>query len=245
MRLLLTCFVLLGLAMSDLSCHAEDATRLYPEVADFLDARVAEFDQIPAGRRAELRQLTDYVAEQRAAAEPARMTFICTHNSRRSHLAQLWAAVGAARYGVEGVETFSGGTEATAFNQRAVAAVRRAGLRIEALSKAPSKAPAEADNPRYEVRFSDSAEPQTAFSKVYDESPNPTAGFCAVMTCTSADRACPTVAGAQLRVALPYEDPKVADNTQGEAAKYDDRCRQIAREMLFVFAELDAQLEAE
>lgn len=231
MRLLLTCFVLLGLAMSDSS--AEAASRLYPEVVEFLDARVAEFEQIPTDRRAELRQLTDYVAEQRTAGEPARMTFICTHNSRRSHLAQLWAAVAAAHFGIEGVETFSGGTEATAFNPRAVAAVRRAGLRVAE--------PVEAGNPRYEVRFSDSAEPQIAFSKVYDESPNPTAGFCAVMTCTSADRACPTVAGAQVRVAVPYEDPKVADNTKGEAAKYDERCRQIAREMLFVFDQLGAE----
>lgn len=226
-------FLILLLAASPLTAphaQADEKGRFYPKVTSYLDARIAEFDRVPADRREQLRRLTDYVAAQQAAGEPARMTFICTHNSRRSHLAQIWAAVAAERFGVEAVETYSGGTEATAFNPRAVEALTRAGLRIQATD--------ESDNPRYEVRSGETVAPQAAFSKVYDELPNPTTGFCAVMTCTSADRACPTVAGASDRVAIPYEDPKAADNTPGETAKYDERSQQIAREMLFVFASL-------
>lgn len=161
-----------------------------------------------------------------------RLTFICTQNSRRSHLAQLWAAIAADEYAVENVTTFSGGTEATAFNPRAVAALRRVGVVIPE--------PETSSNPRYEVRFSESSPrtPETCFSKVYDEAPNPQDGFCAVMTCTQADEACPYVPGADKRLALPYVDPKAADDTPQEAATYDERCEQIAREMLYVFSEV-------
>jgi hypothetical protein len=43
------------------------------------------------------------------------------------------------------------------------------------------------------------------------------------------------VFGAEARIAIPYDDPKAADGTEGEARAYDERCRQIAREMLWVF----------
>jgi len=154
--------------------------------------------------------------------------FICTHNSRRSHLSQIWASTAAAYYGVPGVETYSGGTEATAFNPRAVAALKRAGFEISHS--------ATQDNPHYTVRFHDNAPAMECFSKVYKQPPNPTADFCAIMTCAQADKNCPVVRGATLRIGVPYEDPKAFDGTPEEAAKYDERCQQIAREILYVFA---------
>jgi len=74
------------------------------------------------------------------------------------------------------------------------------------------------------------------FSKVYDEAPNPASEFVAVMVCTEADGACPDVAGATGRFALPYVDPKASDGTGLESATYDDRCAQIAREMLYMMS---------
>jgi len=144
-------------------------------------------------------------------------------------MAQLWAAAAAASYGIGDVETFSGGTEATAFNPRAVAALERAGFEIK------TSAPGDA-NPKYLVRLSSASDALECFSKVYDQAPNPTSDFCAVMTCSAADEACPRVAGATLRLAIPYDDPKVADGTPDEAATYDERCAQIAREMLFAIS---------
>jgi arsenate reductase (thioredoxin) len=47
---------------------------------------------------------------------------------------------------------------------------------------------------------------------------------------------CPIVRGASHRVSIPYKDPKVADDTPTESAAYDERCAQIAREMLFAFS---------
>lgn len=199
-------------------------------LSTYVAARSAEFAQIPPERRPFLQELALYVRSGVAAGKPVRLTFVCTHNSRRSHLAQIWAQTAAAHYGVDGVETYSGGTEATAFNPRAVAALRRAGFDI------PEPVPAA--NPRYQVRYRADRPALECFSKVYDQPPNPRSEYCAVMTCTQADQACPIVAGAAWRIALPYDDPKAFDGKPEESAQYDARCRQIAREMLYAFAQV-------
>jgi hypothetical protein len=221
--------LLILLAMLSLTAmlHA-DSNGLNPPVTEYIKARVAEFDQIPAERKAELRKLALYVHSQIAAKQEPKLLFICTHNSRRSHIAQIWAQTAALYYGVAPVQTFSGGTEATAFNPRAVAAMQRVGFDIQKTS--------EGSNPVYQVRFSPSAEPLTVFSKVYDQPPNPKSGFAAVMTCANADKNCPVVNGASLRVPTHYEDPKSADGTPEESQVYDERTRQISREVLYMFS---------
>ncbi|MBD0254845.1 MAG: protein-tyrosine-phosphatase [Cytophagales bacterium] len=193
-------------------------------------AAVGEFDQIPAARKAALSALTRYVQQQVTAGRPVQLTFICTHNSRRSHLSQLWAQVAAYCYGVPGVAAYSGGTEATAFNPRAVRAVEAAGFRVEKTGAEP--------NPVYLVHYAEAQPPVRAFSKVYDAGGNPTADFGAVITCTHADENCPFIPGA-VRISLPYEDPKAFDGTPEEAAQYAGRCRQIARELLYAFSRVN------
>ena len=215
----------------------EPSVSLEPKLANYVAARAAEFDQIAADRKAELEKLAHYVSNCRTAGDPARLVFICTHNSRRSQMAQLWAAVAAARYGVDHVETYSGGTEATAFNPRAVAALQRAGWEI--VKADDSAVGADPVNPHYRVSFASSETPVECFSKTYSSVPNPTADFCAVMTCADADKDCPVVAGATFRVSIPYVDPKLSDGTPEETATYDDRSAQIAREMLYVFSRVD------
>ena len=74
----------------------------------------------------------------------------------------------------------------------------------------------------------------TSFSKVYDDQDYPAGGFYAVMKCDQAAEACPIVTGASAWVSLPYEDPKNADWTPFEALKYDERCRKIGTEMLWL-----------
>lgn len=142
-------------------------------------------------------------------------------------MSQLWAAVAAVHFRMKNVETFSGGTERTAFNPRAVAAMQRAGFKVQV--KEPG------DNPTYLVSFADTSEPQVCFSKIYSDVANPVADFCAVMTCSSADKSCPNVKGTVKRIAIPYEDPKIADNTEEEANRYDERSAQISREILYAF----------
>ncbi len=212
---------------------ATEKVKLLPELERTIVRSLRE-DEIDEERRVLLVSLADHVVSKLADGQSARLVFICTHNSRRSHMSQLWAQAAAAFYSVSGVETFSGGIETTAFNPRAVAALRRAGFSIEPFS--------DGKNPIYEVRFEPEMEPIQAFSKLYHSPPNPERGFAAIMTCSSADAACPRVAGADTRVALPYDDPNEADGTVRESEIYDERCRQIAREMLWVFSEVSRKV---
>lgn len=214
--------------MTSLAANALDS-RFYPPLKQYLSERAEEFSLIPTDRKSELEKVSQYVQDCIAKSLPSKLTFICTHNSRRSHLSQIWAQVASEFYGLPNVETFSGGTEATAFNPRAVAAMQRCGLKI-------TSSDAIATNPHYEVRTNDGAVAQVCFSKVYDAPPNPTAGYCAIMTCSQADDACPLVMGCDLRMPIRYEDPKIADDTDQEAATYDERSRQICREMLFMMS---------
>jgi protein-tyrosine-phosphatase len=203
---------------------------LLPVLKEYITAAIGGFDQIPAARKEELTVLTRYVQKKVAASQPIQLTFICTHNSRRSHLSQLWAQVAAHCYRIPNVKAYSGGTEATAFNPRAVRAVEEAGMEVEKTGKEP--------NPVYLVRYAQEQPPVRAFSKVYDEEGNPAADFAAVMTCTHADENCPFIPGA-VRISLPYDDPKAFDGTPGEGAKYAERCRQIARELLYAFSKVN------
>lgn len=197
----------------------------------YVKQRIEEFDKISAKRREQLGELAAFVRAQHDDGRLVRLIFICTHNSRRSQMAQVWSAIAAEHYGVVGVEVYSGGTEATAFNHRAVAALRRAGVEVVRQSAAAAH-----DNPTYAVRVG--KQTLKCFSKLYNQEPNPADGSAAVMTCSEADENCPSIVGARARIALAYQDPKFADGTDGEASAYDDRCAQIAREMLYVFSQL-------
>lgn len=219
--------LVLACAMVSSSAVAAD---FFSEVDRYVEASLAEFDRIPEDRRKALRKVAAYVSKQVDSGQDVRLTFICTHNSRRSHMSQLWAQTAAEYFGIPGVSTFSGGTETTAFNPRAVAAMRRAGFRVEKSG--------EGDNPVYVVSNGRGRQPMTAFSKEYFHESNPQQDFCAVMTCSRADESCPVVRGAAYRVAIPYDDPKAFDGTALESAKYDERCRQISREMLYLFSQV-------
>lgn len=192
----------------------------------------SEYDQIPAERQRELKKIALFVRSKVQAGEEPQLTFICTHNSRRSHLSQIWAQTAAAFYGVPGVKTFSGGTEATACNYRTVRALRRAGFSVS------NSTPGE-KNPQYLVQYSEEAAPLKAFSKVYHKDGNPTSNYIAVMTCSHADKNCPIVEGSLMRVAIPFVDPKASDGTDQESSTYDERCRQIAREMFFMMSQVN------
>jgi arsenate reductase len=217
---------------ADAGGGAKSKAVMLPQLAQYTKALSAGFDAIPQDRKQQLEKLALFVRSKVSAGEKAKLVFICTHNSRRSHMSQLFATVAAANYGIEGVETYSGGVESTAFNPRAVAALERAGFKLENPG---------GENPHYKVTYAKNRPPVEAFSKKYDDAFNPHEGFVAVMTCSQADKNCPSIQGSALRVAVPYEDPKVSDGTPEEAATYDRRAKQIATEMFYLFSRVDAK----
>ena len=198
--------------------------KLYPDLRAVVERLYAAAPDIPAERHALLRPLADYVRHH----APARLNFICTHNSRRSHLAMVWAAVSAYLHGHDHVTTLSGGTEATALHPNMVGALWRAGFRVEAEGAAKPEG-----GPLYHVHFAEGVTPLRCFSKVYDHPSNAAGPFAAVMVCDSANEACPVIPGAAARLPLTYADPKVGDGTAREEAIYDERVGEIGRDLLW------------
>ncbi len=196
----------------------------------YINEAIKDFEQISLNRKDSLDNIATFIEKKLKAGEIAELIYICTHNSRRSHFGQIWATTAAAFYGISGVEAYSGGTESTAFNERSVAAVKRVGFQVLKTT--------EGTNPIYHVKYDENGKEIIAFSKKYDDAANPQKDFCAIMTCNSADQACPMVFGASLRVATTYEDPKAFDDTPDEAKMYDERCKQIATETLYLFSKV-------
>lgn len=203
---------------------------IFSSVQNSIQVAVEKSKHLSPDRQNRLKEVAGYIQNSLNQDSIPQLTFICTHNSRRSHLGQIWAKVMADYYGFLNVRTYSGGTEATAFNPNAIAALHVQGLKIEALTEGP--------NPHYNVRYSEDQAKLETWSKVFDQAPNPQASFCAIMTCSEADEACPVVFGAAKRVSLPYEDPKKSDGTPEQAATYQARSIEIASEMAFIFQQL-------
>lgn len=180
---------------------------------------------IASERRGLLEEMAEYLLEKIASGKEIRLNFICTHNSRRSQFSQIWAQTAATYYGIEAF-CYSGGVEVTAFNSRAIAAIKRDGFKV--VQK-------EGDNPVCFVFFSEDADPIVAFSKVFDDAINATKEFAAVMTCDHADENCPFIPGAEKRYPLRFEDPKAFDDSPQEEQMYSERSRQIAAELFFLF----------
>lgn len=193
------------------------------------DALVKNFAEIPLERKNILENISAYIKSKLAGHETVNLVYVCTHNSRRSHLGQVWAATAAAFYGIGNIKTFSGGTEATAFHPNAIKALETAGFEIQ-IKK-------ESTNPVYIVYYAE--DKYTAcFSKIYNDVQNPSKNFAAIMTCSDAEENCPFIPGCDLRIGTTYNDPKAFDNTILQDEKYIERSNQIAMECLYVFSKL-------
>lgn len=202
---------------------------MFQKIKDHCDYLVLKFDTISTERKTILAAIAKYIQLKQDQHQPVNLIYVCTHNSRRSHFGQIWAAVAADYYGIKNVHTFSGGTEATAFNPNAINALISSGFEISSETTE--------NNPKYKVRFGEN-ESTTCFSKVYDDEVNPKSNFAAIMTCSDAEENCPFIPGVELRIGTTYDDPKAFDGTPQQEEKYVERSNQIALECLYVFSKI-------
>jgi hypothetical protein len=228
--------VLLCVSCATPDPHSKSNANLLPTLKPYVKEVASEVGTVSTERKEVLNTIANDVAARLEAGKPADLTFICTHNSRRSHMSQIWAATAAYYYGIENVHTFSGGTQATACNCRTVAAMRRVGFDIEDATTG--------DNPIYLVRYASDRPVIRAYSKLYNGEGNPKQEFIALMTCSVADKTCPVVEGAVSRYAIHYVDPRLCDDTPTETTAYNERCREIAREMFYIMSEVRKRLDA-
>lgn len=203
-------------------------TILFPTIENVI--KTLNFKSISEERKIVLQPLIDYIQGKVNNHQEIRLNLICTHNSRRSHLSQVWAQTAAAHYGIKNVFSYSGGTEATAMFPMSAKTLAKQGFQIKTI--------AEGSNPVYAIKYSANAHPVIGFSKTFDDDFNPQSEFAAILTCSSADQGCPFIAGAEVRIPITFEDPKAFDNTPRQAEKYEERSVQIATEMFYVFSQI-------
>lgn len=197
-----------------------------------LSKTIASISQISVSdeRKEVLQPLVNYIQNKVNSNDIIRLNFICTHNSRRSHLSQIWAQTMAFQFGINNVFCYSGGTEATAMFPKVGETLVNQGFKMLQLS--------ENENPVYAIKFSENEQPIIGFSKTYFDAFNPKSNFGAIMTCNNADEGCPMVFGAEARFPIKYDDPKAFDGTEVMNEKYTERSLEIASEMYFVFSQI-------
>lgn len=207
-------------------------TTVKTKIFDQIEQAISKLntDKISEERKEILKPLADFIQSKTDTLEPIRINFICTHNSRRSHLSQVWAQTLAFYFNVKHVQCYSGGTESTALFPMVAQTLKNTGFQIETIS--------EGKNPIYSIKYADNEPAVIGFSKKLDDDFNPKSEFAAVMTCSQADGGCPFIAGAEKRIPITFEDPKAFDNTSQQAEKYQERSLQIATELMYVFAQI-------
>ena len=187
-------------------------------------------EMISKDRKTILNPLAAFIQSKHTTGKAIRLNFICTHNSRRSHLSQVWAQTLAHYFAIKNVHCYSGGTEATALFSMAAKTLENSGFEVKPIS--------EGKNTVYSIKYAENEHPIIGFSKTLDDDFNPKSEFAAIMTCDSANEACPFVAGAEQRIPITFEDPKAFDNSPQQAEKYMERSLQIATELFYVFSQI-------
>lgn len=178
-------------------------------------------------REASLDLIVSYVKESLKVHGKCNLNFICTHNSRRSQLAQAWAYALAAHFRLP-VHVFSGGVEVTAFYPAAVNCLINQGFEIEKN---------QGENPEYKLTISTKDDGLIMKSKTYDDLMNKCRDFAAIMVCDHADQNCPFIPNA-VRFSLPFQDPKASDGTPEQETIYATRSLAIATELHYIFSKV-------
>jgi len=202
---------------------------MYSKISAYIESLNTQ--TISEERKIILQPLIDFITSKVSTNEDVSLNFICTHNSRRSHLSQIWAQVMAHHFDIKNVFNYSGGTEATAMFPMIAETLTNTGFEIKTI--------ASGNNPVYSIKYDDKKHPIIGFSKELDDSFNPSSSFAAIMTCSSADEGCPFVIGAEKRIPITFEDPKAFDNTPQQKEKYLERSTQIAAELFYVFSQVN------
>ena len=184
---------------------------------------------ISEDRKILLLKISEAIGFEYSKNEVVNLNFICTHNSRRSQLSQVWSFF-AAEYFKLNINSFSGGTEVTAFHRNTVKTLQKAGFtfHVEDFSH---------QNPKYSISFEQTNARILGFSKRFNHPIN-THPFMAITTCNNADTNCPFIPIASHRFHLPFIDPKSSDGSEQQNETYLKTNQQIAAEIFLIFSEV-------
>jgi len=174
-----------------------------------------------------LQSIALFILKELKKNDTLNLNYICTHNSRRSQLAQVWSSYAANYFKLKNINSFSGGTAVTTFFRNTVKTLQEVGFKFQILEFSHQ-------NPKYLISYEDCLSPIIGFSKLYDNEHNKKP-FIAITTCSNADENCPFIPDAIQRFHLPFNDPKSFDNTLYQSEKYLEANKQIAGEIHYIF----------
>jgi protein-tyrosine-phosphatase len=189
------------------------------------------FSVTDQGRQLILQSISEYLTKKAKSGDEANLMFVCTHNSRRSQLAQVWAILLSEKLNVKNLDFYSAGTETTAFHPNAVGTLQRSGVNIITDEVGA--------NPKYFLNELEGFQNQRFWSKAIGDPSLPKKDFAAIMVCSDADVNCPMVPGAEERFSLTFDDPKISDGKRDSDQVYDKRSRQIALDIARIFSSVE------
>lgn len=170
------------------------------------------------------------IADEYILKKKVHINFICTHNSRRSQMGQVWTFFATEYFKIKNIFSFSGGTKITSFHRNTVKSLQNTGFKFSIVDFSHQ-------NPRYLITFEGTNKSILGFSKLYYNKENKSP-YIAITTCDNADNNCPFISEATYRFHLPYTDPKISDNTDFKTATYLKTTQQIAGEVFILFKEV-------
>ena len=145
------------------------------------------------------------------------IVFLCTHNSRRSQLCQVWGSILSKIYNID-LKFNSAGTEKTEVYKTVFYCFSNVGVEIK-----DSK-----------VFYRDLS--LSLNSKVLEEIQSDK--FISIMTCSDAEKSCPSDSRSIKNISMTYQDPKVFDYTEKEKDEYLKTSKLIAKELNYVLKKL-------
>ncbi len=143
------------------------------------------------------------------------IVFVCTHNSRRSQFCQVWSQILSDIYKLN-LSFQSAGVIKTEVYVEVIRSLQRAGVDIDETGTILI------NNKQVSL-----------FSKSLDEIN--LKAFISMMTCSDAEKSCPTDPRSKKNISLFYPDPKRFDGTKDEIKEYDFTCKSIAAEINAIF----------
>jgi len=203
---------------------------LYPILKDYVKDFHKEFRNISEERRYRLNEIASYVRQQKKQNQIAQLLFITTNQSTIGQMAQIWAETAAFYYGLNNVTTFSGGLHPDTISEKMIFALERAGYIVYTTELSGGVV--------YKVKYSYNLKPIIVFPKKINHKKNPDGQFMAIIIEPNANANLTEVKGAQKRLSIYYDDPQGYEGVPEEEKIYNERSRQIALEMFYVFSQL-------
>ena len=195
----------------------------------FISQLKANASTIRVERKKALDHLAAVINRQISEEGSSVVKFVCTHNSRRSQLAEFCMDILARENGLP-IMSLSAGTESTAFNPRMVKAIESFGFELIKYGQEP--------NPLYIYRISHND--LYYYSKKWDEELINYGKNIIVTVCDDAGENCPVIPSTFERIHLNYKDPKAFDNTPDESKAYSDKVIEIGTEMHYIIEQLSS-----